>query len=292
VADCLAVLDAAAARRVVVLGHEHGGPVALRVAAERPNVVIGLVLHSTSAHPLRAADHPYGPSGTPQRIDAMIDRRPGSADMLRVVAPSAGYDPQLRGWLDRAGRLGAGPARAKELHRTYLEADVRDILPRIEAPTIVLHPARTVVTDPGQARYLADHIPHTELLMLDSADHLFWASEPDGAAMLSALERLAQQPTVSRPPARIRAIVAVAPSSTQATRLLGANKAESVMTVGEATAATFDSIAAAQAAITTLRQTQPAAYAILQIADTTSVPTDPAIIEAAQKVQSRASTVQ
>lgn len=281
VADCGAVLDAIGARDVIAFGHEHGGPVAIRLAAERPHQVRGLVLHSTAARPLRGPDHPYGPShDAVDRIDRMIDRLPGSDDLLALVAPSAGDDHDLRAWLERAGRLGAGPAMARELHRAYLYADVRDVLPHVRAPAVVLHPARMVRTDPGQARYLAEHLPEAELQLLDSADHLFWLT--DGDVVLAAIERLAGRLRAgsSGPPARLRAVVAVAPPV--AAGPLAVHGAETLVPVPGAVVATFTSLGAARAAVDAVRHAHAAASVVLDVADTTGEATDAAVLVAAQ----------
>jgi pimeloyl-ACP methyl ester carboxylesterase len=280
VADCRAVLDAVASRAVIAFGHEHGGPVAIRLAAELPDRVKGLVLHSTAARPLRAPDHPYGPTDDAvERIDRMIDRMPGRTDMLTWVAPSAGNDNALRAWLDRAGRLGAGPARARELHRAYLHSDVRSVLPAVRAPTVVLYPARVLRGDPGRGRYLAEHLPDAELQLLDSGDHLFWLADAD--VTLAAIDRLASRltPTVATTaPARLRAIVAVVPNV--GGEILRAHGAETCVSLPHALAATFTSLAAAPAAVRSLKDSHPSSTIAVDVADTTGSESDVAIITA------------
>lgn len=46
VADCLAVLDAAGSTGAVVLGQEHAGPAAIRLAHQARRRITGLVLHT------------------------------------------------------------------------------------------------------------------------------------------------------------------------------------------------------------------------------------------------------
>jgi pimeloyl-ACP methyl ester carboxylesterase/DNA-binding SARP family transcriptional activator len=292
VADCAAVLDATSSHRAIIFGQEHAGPVAIRLAAEMPDRIVGLVLHSTAARPLGGADHPYGPSEDVverlARLERMIDRLPGSEDILRVVAPSAGDDPQLRAWVDRAGRLGAGPARARELHRLYLHADVRADLARVRAPAVILHPARFLRTDPGQARYLADHLADAELHLLDSADHLFWVSDADTAAVLASLDRLLER--VSPPPVRLSAIVAVTapPTGTHAPtwqavmatlRRQGATRCH---LLDGAVIGIFDTAAAARKAATAIGQDHNASV-LVDFADTNGLPTDPAVMATAAR---------
>ncbi|WP_448625231.1 alpha/beta fold hydrolase [Geodermatophilus sp. URMC 64] len=185
VEDCLAVLDRVGSQRVLVYAHEHAGPAAVRLAAEHPQRVAGLVLHNTRA---AAADD----GDRLARTERMIDAGPASGvDLLDAVAPSAGHDPRLRGWLERAGQLGAGPARAKELHRLFHREDVRDLLPAVRAPVLVLHSARNRFYDVAGARALASGLPRGRLVLLDSADHVAWAGDTD--AVLGELVRFADE---------------------------------------------------------------------------------------------------
>ncbi len=283
--DCIGVLDAVGSRRVVVFGHEHGGPVAIRLAAEVPDRVVGVVLHSTAARPLRSEDHPYGPTeATLERLDRMIDQLPGSEDMLRLVAPSAGEDRALRAWLDRAGRLGASSARARELHRLYLSSDVRDALGAITAPAVVLHPARLVRTDPGQARFIAERLADAELVLLNSADHIFWlADAPDVLAAVDRLcSRLPTSPGSTMAPMRLRALVAVTPIGPA--RALAEHRPATSVTIDDVVVATFDSLSIARLAASAVTRRHPNAATLVEAADTTGDASDVEVLRCAAAV--------
>lgn len=285
VADCRAVLDAVRSERAVLFGHENGGPVAIRLAAEMPQRVSGLVLHSTAARPLRAPDHPYGPSeDVLEWVNRMIDGLPGATDVLARVAPSARDDGALRAWLERAGRLGAAPGRARELHRAYFDADVRHVLDAVRVPAIVLEPARRVGGDPGQARYLADHLPSAELQLLDSGDHLFWLADAD--VVLAAIERLMAHVAASNgtPPVLLRALVAVTPPV--GADLLTGHGAEVCLDLPGTLVAVFPSRSTAQAAVEALRGAHPDAVAVVELADTAATRDDRAVTDIADAARS------
>jgi class 3 adenylate cyclase len=56
--------------------------------------------------------------------------------------------------------------------------DVRDVLPTINVPTLVVHANEDLV--PIQAgRYIADHIPGARFLEVNGRDHAPWLSDPD-----------------------------------------------------------------------------------------------------------------
>lgn len=284
VADCRAVLDAVSSRQCYMLAHENGGPAAIRLAADDPDRVLGLVLHSTVAKYLRSDDHPYGPTeDTYDRINRIIDRVPGADDVLKVVAPSVGEDPGLRAWLERAGRLGAGPARAKELHRVYLDADVRPFLKRVQAPTVVLQPARIMRGDPGQARHLAEHLPNAELQMLDSADHLPFLA--DAETILEALRGLVAR-TAGRPPAApnvLRALLGVAPAV--GAEVIRRHDPHAVFELDAAVVGVFSSLAAARRCAGALGQDHPGATTVVEANDTRCTVDDDAVLAVAAAAQ-------
>jgi class 3 adenylate cyclase len=75
--------------------------------------------------------------------------------------------------------MGASPAMARQLFAMYPQADVRDILPTIHVPTLVLHRRGDHLISVEVGRYLAAHIPGARLVELDGADHLFFVGDTD-----------------------------------------------------------------------------------------------------------------
>jgi class 3 adenylate cyclase len=52
-----------------------------------------------------------------------------------------------------------------------MEIDVRDILPAVRCPTLVMHRKDNLIVDVGNGRYLAEHIPESKYIELPGADH-------------------------------------------------------------------------------------------------------------------------
>lgn len=284
--DCRAVLDAAGSDQCLILANENGGPVAIRLAAEDAGRVRGLVLHNTAAKYLRSADHPYGPTEEVyDRVNRMIDRLPGAEDTAALVAPSVGDDPAFRAWLDRAGRLGAGPGRARELHRVYFQADVRSYLADVRAPTIVFQAARRLRSDPGQARYLTEHLPDAELQLLDSADHLPFLTDAD--AVIEGVRRVAQrtEAPVAEERKVLRALLAVAPALEN--EVLGDHRPETCLEVKGALVAVFPSSAAAERCAAALAEQHPDATVVVELADTLATADDDAVVAVADAARRR-----
>jgi len=67
-----------------------------------------------------------------------------------------------------------------------LEIDVRDILPAVRVPTLVLHRAGDRRIEVGGARYLAERIPQARFIELPGIDHIAWVGDSD--AILNEVE--------------------------------------------------------------------------------------------------------
>ena len=80
------------------------------------------------------------------------------------------------------GSRGRPAALAKA--RAIYELDLRDVLPLVSVPTLVIHSKDNTYVRIGHGRYLAEHIPGARLVQLDSADH--WPLPDPG--LLGAVE--------------------------------------------------------------------------------------------------------
>lgn len=69
-----------------------------------------------------------------------------------------------------------------------VQTDVRDLLPLIQVPSVVVQRSGDPVVVPQLARYVADHIPNARFVEVDGSDH-FWAAG-DMEPILTAMEVL------------------------------------------------------------------------------------------------------
>ncbi len=106
--------------------------------------------------------------------------------MLEIVAPSVAGDDAFRTWWDLAGNRAASPSMARAVTEVLADADVRDTLARITAPTLILHRDRRAFIPVGHGRYLAEHIAGSRYVELPGADTLYWVG--DTAPMLDEIE--------------------------------------------------------------------------------------------------------
>jgi DNA-binding SARP family transcriptional activator/pimeloyl-ACP methyl ester carboxylesterase len=190
VADAVAVLDAVGSERPVVLANADTCLVALALAAAHPDRVRALVLVHGYARFERSTDYPWGfDPDTSRAISAdvlALEPRPERFDPLSHIAPSVAGDPVFRRWWDAAGRRAASPATATALHALIRVADVRELLPRVAAPVLVLHRRSCTSCDVGHARHLVEHLPDARLVLLPGADDLWFTGDVD--ALLDAVD--------------------------------------------------------------------------------------------------------
>ncbi|HEU4656004.1 MAG TPA: adenylate/guanylate cyclase domain-containing protein [Capillimicrobium sp.] len=170
--DVDAVLDAAGAEQVVMVGQAGGAPLCLRYAVERPDRVSALILYAALAATQAGPGYEFTYTADERaRTFEEILAHWGEGQIVHRAAPSAADDPRLRAWFARLERLSASPGAA----RASIErgaADVRELLPRITQPTLLLHRIDDELIDVRHSRYMAEHIPNARLVELPGRDNL------------------------------------------------------------------------------------------------------------------------
>jgi class 3 adenylate cyclase len=171
--DARAVLDAVGSEKAAVYGISEGGPMSILLAATSPERVRALALYGTWARLVRGPDYPEGvpPEQFERFIDANTDNWGGPV-ALNLWAPSLiGNKPGERWWA-RLLRQGISQSGAEALIRLYTQVDIRDVLPTITVPTLVVHRTGDRMVPVGAARALAAGIPGAKLVELPGRDHV------------------------------------------------------------------------------------------------------------------------
>jgi class 3 adenylate cyclase len=142
--DIRAVLDAVDAERTTLVGLGEGGQTCALFAATYPERTEALVLVSTPARAVRADDYPYGtPEDEWRRQLRKIREHWGTREYFeaqaREIDPSA--DQEFIDWFVTCQRFCASPGAALTFFRVYGETDLREMLPTIRVPTLVLYRA-------------------------------------------------------------------------------------------------------------------------------------------------------
>jgi class 3 adenylate cyclase len=99
--------------------------------------------------------------------------------MIDVGAPSQSDNPESRAWFARLERASASPGMLAALVQMFFDIDVRDVVPSVHVPTLVLHRERDRLVNVGNGRWLAEHLPNGRLVELPGDDHLMYYEDVD-----------------------------------------------------------------------------------------------------------------
>jgi class 3 adenylate cyclase len=178
--DVRAVMDAAGSERAALFGMSEGGPMCILFAATYPDRTVALVTCGTYARRRWSADYPWAP--TPEQRQLFFDAiefRWGDELGLDSLAPSRLDDPALKRWLEAYIRRSASPSAALALARMNTEVDVRDVLPSVRVPALIMHRDGDRDAHVDEGRYIAARIPGARFVELHGIDHLPWIGDQD-----------------------------------------------------------------------------------------------------------------
>lgn len=185
--DVQAVMEAAGSRRAVLMGVSEGGPLCTLFAATHPDMTAALVMIGSYARRLWAPDYPWGPTVEERdRFCQTIIEQWGGPVGIDERAPSRALDPEFRSWWSAYLRMGASPGAAVALTRMNAEVDIREVLPKIRVPALVIHRTGDRCLKIEEGRYLAEHIPGATMVELPGDDHLPFVGDQVG--LLSAID--------------------------------------------------------------------------------------------------------
>ena len=189
--DIRAVMDACESKSAVIFGVSESGPMAILFAATYPERTQGLVVFGAEACARKTPDFPWG--STDEEWEEYISREKRewgnpafSRESAVSMAPGMKDDAEYIQWFHRLITFGASPASAVALSRMNKEIDVRPALPAVQAPCLVMAPARSEA-EVEMNRFISDHIPGSRFLPIPGASHMFPADPKASAAVLEAL---------------------------------------------------------------------------------------------------------
>ena len=176
--DLRAVMAAAGVDKAALVATFEAGPMAALFAATYPERVGALILFNPYAKGVWAPDYPWGRAEDEWRRElAEIADGWGTTEyfdtVLRRSYPSAAEDPSFRHWFVNMMRYGASPGAALTVQRMAMDVDIRDILPAVRVPTLILHGPR----NGGHAEYIAGRIPNARRVELPNGDQSVWLVE-------------------------------------------------------------------------------------------------------------------
>jgi pimeloyl-ACP methyl ester carboxylesterase len=173
--DVRAVMDAAGSRRAAVLGISEGGAMSVLFAATYPERVQALILYGAYGH----FSSWVVPPARFEPFLEMVEQKWGTGETVRAFAPSRADDERFKRWWARFERSGASPSAVIALLRMNNDIDIRNILPAISVPSLILHRQGDTRVNVEAGRYLADRIPGARYVELRGDDHVAWVGDVD-----------------------------------------------------------------------------------------------------------------
>ena len=139
--DVRAVMDAVGSERAALFGASEGGHHVHPVRRHLPRAHRALVLVGSYAKRLWSAGLPLGADAEQRErdIDASSSATGARAGVSSARAQRGRTTRRCRGGSARTSRRSASPGAAAALIRMNTQIDVRDVLPTIRVPTLVLH---------------------------------------------------------------------------------------------------------------------------------------------------------
>jgi pimeloyl-ACP methyl ester carboxylesterase len=164
------------------------GPLCSLFAATHPEKTEALIMIGSYARRLRDEGYPWGPTRDERdRFCARLLEEWGGPVGIDERAPSRALDPDFRAWWAAYLRMGASPGAAVALTRMNAEVDVRDVLPKLGVPALVIHRTGDRCLKIEEGRYLASRIPGATMVELPGDDHLPFVG--DQVALLAAIDQ-------------------------------------------------------------------------------------------------------
>ncbi len=177
----VAWLEAAGLHGAVFVGHSMGSAIALTLALDYPEHVLGIGLVGSAAH------LPVAPALL--EASASTDTFPTAVEMIILWSFSRYADPRL---VELAAKRMA-ETRPSVLHGDLLACSAFDLTSRVadvRSPTLVVSGEEDRMVPPRGARFLSDSIPGARLEMIPAAGHMVMLEKPADftAALIRFLE--------------------------------------------------------------------------------------------------------
>ena len=148
----------------------------IHFATTRPERVRGLILAGTTARWKQSEDFPQGiPVETLQRLSKLW----GKGTLRAIFYPGLTREVMSDDTYRAVEKIIAGPQGMQQVVDQIIDFDVRDLLPNIEVPTLVVHFSGDLAVPLRLGRMLAEEIPKAEFLEVNAVDHADFARSPE-----------------------------------------------------------------------------------------------------------------
>jgi DNA-binding SARP family transcriptional activator/pimeloyl-ACP methyl ester carboxylesterase len=242
--DVRAVMRAAGSNRAVLFGYSEGAPMSLLFTATYPGRVSGLILGSASARWFPAPGYPCG-QGAQEMYDALLDiatHRWGQGASIEWYLQSHANSAHARQLFGRFERMAVSPSAFMRIARMIRDIDVRDVLPAIHVPALVIQRLDDRITPPCHGRYLAAHIAGARYFEQPGDHSLRFAASGDSDALCAEIAGFLASITQPDHPDRVLATIlrTRGASDSDAGQLVRGHRGRLITSTPDGLLATFD----------------------------------------------------
>ena len=181
VSDLLEVCEALDLGNVTVVAHSVGAMMAVAAAVRRPDLLVRLVLLAPS--PSYLDDDSAGYVGGMSHDDvldllgSLDDNHMAWAAAMAPVVMGNADSPQLADELE-ATFCRVDPRVMRTFARVTFTSDVRDLLPAVTVPSLIVQCSNDALAPLSVGTYLHAHLAHSELVVLSATGHVPQVSAP------------------------------------------------------------------------------------------------------------------
>jgi class 3 adenylate cyclase/pimeloyl-ACP methyl ester carboxylesterase len=172
--DVRAVMDAVGSRRAAFYGLSEGAAMSILFAATYPERTAALVVRSCSPRTLWAADFPWGRSeeAYQQETDQALQVFAARAEAREAVrAMGMQTEEDAEAFIDYV-RYGASPGMLERLYRMNKEIDIRQVLPTVRVPALVLHGSEDQIVPAQAGAFTAQRLGSARFIELPGVGHV------------------------------------------------------------------------------------------------------------------------
>ena len=176
VGDLGVIVDSLGIEKFDLFGLSQGGPISIEYAVRHPERVRRLILCGT--FPSGA----FIPSAQREALERLIETGWGQSNpafrqlFTSLFIPNA--TEEQRNWFNELQRRSTSPDLAAKLYRAFETLDVRERLPLVTQPTLVLHSKGDAAIPFALGRTIAAGIPNARLVPLGDDNHITLESSP------------------------------------------------------------------------------------------------------------------
>jgi len=176
--DLLTVMQATSSERATIFGLSEGASMALLFAATHPDRVSHVITFSGYAKSCSGSDFPHMPSHEQRTVavNSWLEHW-GKGLSLDVMVPKLADNQAARRLFGRIERASMSPSAMRRYIDINLEIDVRDVLPAVHVPVLVMHHEDDRQVPFANAKYLADNLPNATLVNCGSGGHYYWSGD-------------------------------------------------------------------------------------------------------------------